>query len=124
MLFAGIVLLGWNHATATSGIWSFDLPSLLETPVPKGQQSLIFILLFAGLAVRLALFPLHSWLPIVAKHGTVALGVVFLVGVTVGIYALLRFVLPLLPAAAQQWGGAVMALGLAGMLYGLSLIHI
>ena len=56
MLFAGIVLLGWNHATATSGIWSFDLPSLLETPVPKGQQSLIFILLFAGLAVRLALF--------------------------------------------------------------------
>ncbi|MBK8753199.1 MAG: NADH-quinone oxidoreductase subunit M [Candidatus Competibacteraceae bacterium] len=124
MLFAGIVLLGWNHATATSGIWSFDLPSLLETPVPKGQQSLIFILLFAGLAVRLALFPLHSWLPIVAKHGTVALGVVFLVGVKVGIYALLRFVLPLLPAAAQQWGGAVMALGLAGMLYGALLAFI
>jgi hypothetical protein len=84
MLLAGILLLGWNHAAATGGVWSFDLPALLETPVPERRQSLIFILLFAGLAVRLALFPLHSWLPMVAKHGTVAVGVVFLVGVKVG----------------------------------------
>ena len=124
MLLAGIVLLGWNHAAATNGAWSFDLTTLLETPVPEGRQSLIFILLFAGLAVRLALFPLHSWLPIVAKHGTVAIGVVFLVGVKVGIYALLRFVLPLLPAAARQWDGAVMVLGLTGMLYGALLAFI
>ena len=124
MLLAGILLLGWNHAAATGGVWSFDLPALLETPVPERRQSLIFILLFAGLAVRLALFPLHSWLPIVAKHGTVAVGVVFLVGVKVGIYALLRFVLPLLPAAAQQWAGAVIALGLIGMVYGALLAFI
>jgi formate hydrogenlyase subunit 3/multisubunit Na+/H+ antiporter MnhD subunit len=64
--------------------------------------------------VRLALFPLHAWLPIVAKHGTVAVGVVFLVGVKVGIYALLRFVLPLLPAAAQQWDGCGDGAGLGG----------
>ena len=124
MLIAGILLLGWNHAAATHGVWSFDLATLLETPAPDGQQSLIFILLFAGLAVRLALFPLHAWLPIVAKHGTVAVGVVFLVGVKVGIYALLRFVLPLLPAAARQWDVAIVALGLVGMLYGALLAFI
>jgi proton-translocating NADH-quinone oxidoreductase chain M len=124
MLLAGILLLGWNHATATDGAWSFNLPALLETPVPEGRQSLIFILLFAGLAVRLALFPLHAWLPIVAKHGTVATGMVFLVGTKVGIYALLRFVLPLLPAAARQWDGAIVTLGLAGMLYGALLAFI
>jgi proton-translocating NADH-quinone oxidoreductase chain M len=124
MLLAGIVLLGWNHADAADGVWSFDLPALLATPVPEGRQSLIFILLFAGLAVRLALFPLHAWLPIVAKHGTVAVGMVFLVGAKVGIYALLRFVLPLLPAAARQWDAAIVALGLAGMLYGALLAFI
>ncbi|MEZ5581180.1 MAG: proton-conducting transporter membrane subunit, partial [Candidatus Competibacteraceae bacterium] len=57
MLLAGIVLLGWNHASGADGVWSFDLPALLATPVPEGRQSLIFVLLFAGLAVRLALFP-------------------------------------------------------------------
>nr|WP_281383646.1 NADH-quinone oxidoreductase subunit M [Candidatus Competibacter phosphatis] len=124
MLLAGIVLLAWNHADAADGVWSFDLPALLATPVPEGRQSLIFILLFAGLAVRLALFPLHAWLPIVAKHGTVAVGMVFLVGAKVGIYALLRFVLPLLPAAARQWDAAIVALGLAGMLYGALLAFI
>lgn len=125
MLLAGIVLLAWNHAAATDdGAWSFDLPALLATPVPGSRQSLIFILLFAGLAVRLALFPLHAWLPIVAKHGTVAAGMVFLVGAKVGIYALLRFVLPLLPAAARQWDVAIVALGLAGMLYGALLAFI
>ncbi|HPE72069.1 MAG TPA: NADH-quinone oxidoreductase subunit M, partial [Candidatus Competibacter sp.] len=124
MLLAGIVLLAWNHAGAADGVWSFDLPALLATPVPEGRQSLIFILLFAGLAVRLALFPLHAWLPIVAKHGTVAAGMMFLVGAKVGIYALLRFVLPLLPAAARQWDAAIVALGLAGMLYGALLAFI
>ncbi len=116
-LLAGILLLGWNHA-ATAGNWSFDLADLAGTPVPAGRQSLIFVLLFGGLAVRLALFPFHAWLPIVAKHGTVAVGMVLLVGAKVGVYALLRFVLPLLPAAAQQWDGWVVALGLAGMVYG------
>ncbi|MCK7533037.1 MAG: hypothetical protein MZV63_19400 [Marinilabiliales bacterium] len=116
-LLAGILLLGWNHA-ATAGLWSFDLADLAGTPVPAGRQSLIFVLLFGGLAVRLALFPFHAWLPIVAKHGTVAVGMVLLVGAKVGVYALLRFVLPLLPAAARQWDGWVVALGLAGMVYG------
>ncbi len=117
-LLAGIGLLGWNHAAITGGNWSFALSALLETPAPASQQSLIFILLFTGLAVRLALFPFHAWLPIVARHGTVAVGIVFLVGVKVGVYALLRFVLPLLPSAAWQWETGVIALGLAGMLYG------
>lgn len=116
-LLAGILLLGWHHAAA-AGHWSFDLSALRATPIPAGQQSFIFILLFGGLAVRLALFPFHSWLPIVAKHGTVAIGMVLLVGAKVGVYALLRFVLPLLPDAAQQWSGWIAALGLVGMVYG------
>ena len=117
-LLAGIVLLGWNHAAGTDRSGSFAWQALLETPVAAGQQSLIFILMFTGLAVRLALFPFHAWLPIVARHGTVAVGIVFLTGAKVGIYAVLRWVFPLLPGAAQQWDTGVIALGLAGMLYG------
>ncbi|MDG4551599.1 MAG: NADH-quinone oxidoreductase subunit M [Candidatus Contendobacter sp.] len=117
-LLAGILLLGWNHATAMDGVWSFDLSALLATPASPGLQSLIFVLLFGGLAVRLALFPFHAWLPVVAQHGTVAVGLALLAGVKVGVYALLRFAFPLLPTATQQWAGAVIALGLIGMGYG------
>lgn len=117
-LLAGIVLLGWSHAAATNGVWSFELSALLATPASPGLQSLIFVLLFGGLAVRLALFPFHAWLPVVAQHGTVAVGLALLAGVKVGVYALLRFVFPLLPVATQQWADAVIALGLAGMGYG------
>ena len=117
-LLAGIVLLGWNHAAVTGGSWSFELSALLATPASLGLQSLIFVLLFGGLAVRLALFPFHAWFPVVAQHGTVAVGLALLAGVKVGVYALLRFVFPLLPAATQQWAGAVIVLGLAGMGYG------
>jgi len=85
---------------------------------PGSGQSTIVDLYLDVRAVRLALFPFHAWLPIVARHGTVAVGIVFLVGAKVGIYAVLRWVFPLLPDAAQQWDTGVIALGLAGMLYG------
>jgi NADH-quinone oxidoreductase subunit M len=99
------------------------LRRLSPVQLVSGIRSLLAPFLFIGiprdrLAVRLALFPFHAWLPVVAQHGTVAVGIVLLVGAKVGIYALLRFVFPLLPAAAEQWAGWIMALGLAGMLFG------
>jgi len=117
MLFVGILILGWNHARA-SGEWSFALGALLETPVSSSVQSAVFVLLFYGLAVRMAQFPFHAWLPQVSQHGTLATIGVFTVGAKVGIYGLLRFVLPLLPDAVQVLKPAVIVLALAGIFYG------
>lgn len=117
LLGAGALLLGLGHARAT-GVWSFDLVALLAAPPSGTLESLVFLLLFYGFSVRLAQFPLHGWLPVVAEQGTPATALVLLVGVKIGIYGLLRFVLPLLPNAVHEWTAWVLGLALAGMFYG------
>jgi len=116
LFLAGVVMLGWNYSDVT-GQWSFDLIELLKTPVNPSFQSIIFFLLFYGLAIRTPLFPLHGWLPIASEHGMVAIAPVFLLGLKTGIYALVRFVFPLLPEAIIQWHEYVMAFAVTGIFY-------
>lgn len=116
-MLAGIVLLGVNHLGATGSL-SFDLLELLRTPVPIGLQTVAFFLLFVGFAVKAPVFPLHTWMPKVLEHGPVVGVSVFLVGVKVGTYGILRFVIPLLPEASRQWFPLVVVLGALGIFYG------
>ncbi len=114
---AGCVVLGWGHADATGGRWSFDLFDLTGA-LPVGKfQTAAFYLLFYGLAVRTPLFPLHGWLPNMAQHGLIAVGPALMVGVKVGIYGMLRFVLPLTPAAVQTWQPYVVGFAMAGVFF-------
>ena len=117
LMLAGVLILGWRHAEST-GRWSFAVTDLLASPLDKTEQPLIFVLMLFGLAPRMALFPFHAWLPVVAQHGPLATVCVFLVGLKVGIYALLRFVLPLLPQASLEWKDFVVRLSVIGLLYG------
>jgi NADH-quinone oxidoreductase subunit M len=117
LMLAAILIAGWNHADL-AGSWSFLLTDLLETPLPPERQSLVFVLLFYGLAVRMGLFPFHAWLPAVAQHGPLATLCVYLVGLKVGVYGLFRFLLPLVPDAARHWSRPVVALAVLGMFYG------
>ncbi|MGD8588486.1 MAG: NADH-quinone oxidoreductase subunit M [Chromatiales bacterium] len=117
LLFTGLLMLAWNYADASGGAWTFDLLRLTRVPVAPLLQSVVFFLLFYGLAVRIPLFPMHGWLPLVAEHGDLAVAPVFLIGLKVGIYGLLRFVLPLLPEAVIQWHQFVVAFAVAGTFY-------
>lgn len=116
LLCTGALILGWHHGDIAGRV-SFDLFDLLKTPLPAADQSLVFFLLFYGLAIRTPLFPLHGWLPRIAEHGSVAAAPVFLLGLKIGIYGLLRFVFPLLPEAVMQWHGYVVAFAAAGIFY-------
>lgn len=116
LLLTGTLLLGLNHADAT-GRWSFDLFDLAAVKVAPEMHSVIFFLLFYGLALRTPLFPLHGWLPIIAEHGSIAVAPVFLLGLKTGIYGFLRFVFPLLPEAVLQWRHFAVAFALAGIFY-------
>ena len=116
LLIAGIIMLGWNHSDIHQ-VWSFDLYKLIDTPIDNYQQSIIFFLLFYGLAIRIPLFPLHGWLPLAASHGTVVIAPVLLIGLKVGIYGLIRFVFPLLPEAVVHWHEYVVTFAVAGVFY-------
>ena len=116
LLLGGTLMLGLNHLDAT-GRWSFDLLDLTAVKVPVETHSVVFFLVFYGLALRTPLFPFHGWLPIIAEHGSIAVAPVFLLGLKTGIYGLLRFVFPLLPEAVLQWHRYVVAFALAGVFY-------
>ncbi len=117
LLLAGTLMLGWNHADATGGNWSFDLFKLASVEVSTPIRSLIFFLLFYGLAIRTPLFPLHGWLPLVAEHGSVAVAPIFLLGLKIGIYGMLRYVFPLMPDAVLQWHPYIVAFAVMGVFY-------
>ncbi len=121
MFAAGCVVLGWGHADATGGRWSFDLFDLTGA-LPEGKfQTAAFYLLFYGLAVRTPLFPLHGWLPNMAQHGLIAVAPALMVGVKVGIFGMLRFVLPLTPAAVATWQPYVVGFAMAGVFFAAAL---
>ncbi len=118
LLFCGgCVVLGWGHAEATGGRWSFDLFDLIGVLPPGKFQTVAFYLLFYGLAVRTPLFPLHGWLPNMAQHGLIAVGPALMVGVKVGFHGMLRFVLPLTPDAALAWQPYVVGFAMAGVFF-------
>ncbi|HNA30748.1 MAG TPA: NADH-quinone oxidoreductase subunit M [Thiobacillaceae bacterium] len=117
MLLAGVLILGWSHHDITGGAWTFDLPDLAGQPVPRNLGAVVFFLLFYGLGVRTPIFPLHGWLPTVAQHGSVAIAPALLLGVKVGIYGLVRFVMPLLPDVVAAWYPYVTGFAAAGVFY-------
>lgn len=117
LLLAGTLMLGWQHADASGGPWSFDLLDLVSEPVGAPHQSVIFFLLFYGLAVRTPLFPLHGWLPTMAEHGNIAVAPSLLLGLKVGIYGLLRFVFPVVPEAVAYWSPFVVGFAVVGIFY-------
>ncbi|MEA3412188.1 MAG: NADH-quinone oxidoreductase subunit M [Pseudomonadota bacterium] len=120
LLFA-FLLLAFNHADfsggALPGALMFDYTELLATPVPHHVEVVIFLLLLAGFAVKTPVFPLHTWLPVVAMEGPVAVAAL-MTGLKLGAYGLIRFAVPLAPAAAQEMHWLLAALGVIGVVYG------
>jgi NADH-quinone oxidoreductase subunit M len=115
-LLFGFILLAFGHATNGGGL-VFDLPTLLATPIPAKLQLTVFLLLLLGFAVKIPVFPLHTWLPLAAMEGPAAV-TALLVGIKLGAYGLIRFAIPLAPQAALEMHWLLVALGTMGMLYG------
>jgi len=115
-LLFGFILLAFGHATNGGGL-VFDLPTLLATPIPAKMQFAVFLLLLLGFAVKIPVFPLHTWLPLVAMEGPAAV-TALLVGIKLGAYGLIRFAIPLAPQAAQQMHWLLVALGTVSVMYG------
>ena len=126
LLLIGTFMLGWNYSdhhlmssASLEGVgrWSFDLFDLALTPVEPAIATFIFFALFYGLGIRVPIFPFHGWLPITMQHGNVSVAPVFLLGLKVGIYGLLRFVFPILPDAVINWHKIVVLFAMVGIFY-------
>lgn len=120
-LLFGFIVLAFQHPSAASvglpfGL-VFDYPELLKAPPAPAWQGLVFLLLTLGFAVKVPLFPLHTWLPVLAKEGPAPL-LALITGLKLGVYGLIRFVVPLTPVAAQTYHWVLSAFAVVGILYG------
>jgi NADH-quinone oxidoreductase subunit M len=117
MLAGGVSLLfGFLVAAFNSGM-SFDLPTLLAQTLPHEAQLAVFLLLLVGFGVKVPLFPLHTWLPLIAAEGPVGV-TALLTGMKLGAYGLIRFAVPLAPDVARELHWLLAGLGTVSMLYG------
>jgi NADH-quinone oxidoreductase subunit M len=112
MLVAILVL---RYATGT-----FNLMEILARgPLDVNMQRWLFLAFALAFAIKVPLFPFHTWLPDAHVEAPTA-GSVILAGILLkmGTYGYVRFALPLFPAAAQSLAGLFMALAVVGILYG------
>lgn len=125
MSLAGFLLLAFGLIDSEHPL-TFDWLTLTQNNAYLHDEVLIFVLLFFAFAIRMPIFPFHGWLPVLAEQGTVASAAVFLVGLKMGIYGVMRFIFPMVPGVAEQWAGFVVTLGLISIFYGaiLALVQI
>ena len=118
LMLAAIVALAIIHHQST-GAYSFDYESLLNTPLSPATASFLMLGFFAAFAVKLPAFPFHTWLPDAHTEAPTA-GSVILAGLLLktGAYGLIRFVLPLFPGPVHDFAPFMIALGVVGILYG------
>ena len=100
---------------------TFEMGALYETARALGlhDQNLIFWAMFIAFAIKIPVFPLHTWQPdtytIAPPQGTMLLSGIML---KMGVFGLIRWMVPLAPLAFKEWQFAVVTLGAIGVIYG------
>ena len=120
LMLLGILTLYFQHFTQF-GSYTFEIAELMKVSMPLGMQQWVFWAFFLGFAIKVPMFPFHTWLPDAHVEAPTA-GSVILAAVLLkmGTYGFLRFSLPLLPkASADQTIVQILAvLSIIGIIYG------
>lgn len=124
LTFLGLVaIVLWNYYHVEPHVMTFSIAALQQNlndqPIPFHVQFWMFLALFAGFAIKVPLFPFHTWLPLAHTQAPTA-GSVILAGILlkIGSYGFLRFNLPLLPEATAACLPWLLWLCLIGIIYG------
>ncbi len=97
---------------------SFSLEAFYAIKFIRGQDTMLFWLLFAAFAVKMPVFPFHTWQPDTYEQSPTAVTMVLSgIMVKMGVFGLLRWVVPVVPVPSWQWGDTVTGFAIAGMIY-------
>ena len=123
LTFLGLLALVLHRYYYGDGVMSFEIAALAKAlaanPPSLAFQCWVFLALFAGFAIKVPLFPLHTWLPLAHVQAPTA-GSVLLAGVLLklGVYGFFRFSLPMLPDACVFFMPWLLLLAAIGIIYG------
>lgn len=115
---AGSVLLLAALLTLYFEVGTTDIPTLIAYAVPPEMQTWLWLAFFASFAVKMPMWPVHTWLPDAHVEAPTA-GSVILAGVLLkmGGYGFLRFSLPMLPIASEQFVPLIYTLSVIAIIY-------
>ncbi len=119
---SALMLLAFLAIYFKTGINTFDIPDLIaadKSRITHGVQLIIFGGMFLGFAIKVPMFPFHTWLPDAHTEaptvGSVLLAAILL---KLGTYGFIRIALPILPEAAKSWAPWIGLLAVIGIIYG------
>lgn len=117
-MLAAIIALYFAHGKAT-GVYTFDLIKLYEVTYSYNLQWWVFLAFFLGFAIKVPVFPFHTWLPDAHVEAPTA-GSVILAAILLkmGTYGFLRFNLPLTLQASYAFAPFILLLAVIGIIYG------
>jgi NADH-quinone oxidoreductase subunit M len=111
LMLLAIMALYWNAGTT-------DIPTLMRTAVPRGMQTWAWLAFFASFAVKMPMWPVHTWLPDAHVEaptaGSVVLAAILL---KMGGYGFLRFSLPMFPLASHDFAPLIFTLSVVAIVY-------
>jgi NADH-quinone oxidoreductase subunit M len=119
LMLVAILGLAWMHAQTPGGAYTFDLLRLYALEIPARTQFWFFLAFTLAFAIKVPLFPFHTWLPDAHVEAPTA-GSIILAGVLLkmGTYGLIRFSFPLFPDAAAFFAPYLALLAIIGIIYG------
>jgi NADH-quinone oxidoreductase subunit M len=111
LMLLAIMALYWNAGTT-------DIPTLMRTAVPRGLQTWAWLAFFASFAVKMPMWPVHTWLPDAHVEAPTA-GSVILAAILLkmGGYGFLRFSLPMFPLASHDFAPLIFTLSCIAIVY-------
>ena len=123
-LFGGLFMLAsliglYVVSQRTFGAGTFNFEALTQLNMDPGTQKMLFLGFFFAFAVKAPLWPFHTWLPDAATEAQPG-SAVLLIGVLdkVGTFGMLRYCLPIFPAASKYYTPVIIAICVIGILYG------
>jgi len=121
LMLVAILTTAFAYQAAHGGIWNdaFDFEKLRTFGFDPTLQLFAFLAFFLAFAIKVPMFPFHTWLPDAHVQAPTA-GSVILAAIMLklGAYGLIRFALPLFPGAAHTFGPAIIVLSLIAIIYG------